>query len=352
MALMTPEDRACFSIEVEDVNWEKYMYDFCWGLQKFVLKEDVPPWEMKSTLKVPHHFGADLQFALEGGSRGLTPVFDAPPTPESIVRNSRVQAQVAKMAEQTGRSVAQIEAEATAKYKKMRARLSMPCIRLFAYVFPKIYRCIYDEILVDKEGIDKLRHVVAKGPVIFLPTHRSYIDFLIISYVTFANRLPVPNIAAAEVFLKMGPLTGLLRGAGAFFLSRGGGMTELDRVILDIYVAALVRSSPMLEFFMEGTRSRSGKTLTPRRGMIEMVLNTVLAGQIPNAYIVPVTINYEKTLEVDAIAHELKGGAKTAESFTGAIKGGMKAMKQNFGSVKVCFGDAVSVQVSRNGTRA
>eukprot|EP01052_Picozoa_sp_SAG31_P073827 SAG31_NODE_32888_length_350_cov_1.215139_1_plen_110_part_10 len=110
-------------------------------------------------------------------------------------------------------------------------------------------------------------------------------------------------------------------------------MTKTHRAVLSAYVAAVVRSSPMLEFFMEGTRSRSGKTLCPRRGMIEMVLQTVLSGEIPNAYIVPVTINYEKTLEVDAIAHELKGGAKTAESLSGAIRGGTKVLRQNFGSV-------------------
>jgi hypothetical protein len=67
LPLMTPEDRQNFVIEVEEVDWEKYMYDFCWGLQRFILKEEVPPWEMKHTLSVPVHFGADLQFSLAGG---------------------------------------------------------------------------------------------------------------------------------------------------------------------------------------------------------------------------------------------------------------------------------------------
>ena len=142
-------------------------------------------------------------------------------------------------------------------------------IRLFAYVFPKIYRKIYDEILVDTRGVEKVREAVVKGPVIFLPTHRSYIDFLIISYVTFANKLPSPHICAAEVFLKMGPITTLFRGAGAFFIKRTGAAgsaresvadakaeDKTYRMLLETYVAGIVRSSPMLEFFLEGTRSR------------------------------------------------------------------------------------------------
>eukprot|EP01051_Picozoa_sp_SAG22_P026274 SAG22_NODE_8208_length_674_cov_2.321739_2_plen_135_part_01 len=96
----------CFSVEIEAVDWEKYMYDFCWGLQKFVLKEDVPPWEMKAVLKVPHHLFADLQFALEGGSHMVTPTFDRPPTAESLCREPKVQAAVRAMAEADGRPVA------------------------------------------------------------------------------------------------------------------------------------------------------------------------------------------------------------------------------------------------------
>lgn len=78
--------------------------------------------------------------------------------------------------------------------------------------------------------------------------------------------------------------------------------------------------------------------------MLGMVTQTVLQRQIPDAYIVPVTINYEKVLEIDSIVHELKGGVKKLESFGGAVTGGIQRLRQNFGSVKVCFGDAVSLQ--------
>ena len=99
--------------------------------------------------------------------------------------------------------------------------------------------------------------------MIFLPNHRSYIDFLIISYITFANRLDSPHIAAGEVFLKMGPITALFRGAGAFFIMRRSD-DPLYRVLLERYVADVIKAHPMLEFFLEGTRSRSGKSLTPK----------------------------------------------------------------------------------------
>ena len=106
--------------------------------------------------------------------------------------------------------------------------------------------------------------------------------------------LPVPHIAAGEVFLKLSVITSLLRRAGAFFILRGSGRDPLYRQILTNYVSAIVRAAPMLEFFMEGTRSRSGKMLHPKIGMLDMVTGTMLQGDVPNAYVVPVTINYER----------------------------------------------------------
>ncbi len=114
-----------------------------------------------------------------------------------------------------------------------------------------------------------------------------------------------------------------LRNAGAFFIKRSGApgsarevVTDKKandktyRMLLETYVAGLVRSAPMLEVFLEGTRSRSGKTLSPKYGMLGMVTQTVLQRQIPDAYIVPVTINYEKVLELGMIVEELKGKPK------------------------------------------
>ena len=78
--------------------------------------------------------------------------------------------------------------------------------------------------------------------------------------------------------------------------------------------------------------------------MIGMVTGAVLRGEIPNARIVPVTLNYEKVLEIDAIVTEQMGQPKKMESFSGAVTGGIRTLKQNFGSVKVCFGEEISIQ--------
>jgi hypothetical protein len=126
VALMTPSDRKCFSVEVESVDWEKYMYDFCWGLQKFVLKEEVPPWEMKNTLKVPHHFGADLQFALEGGYRGKpTPTFDAMPTAASILAAPPVAYEIARQAAAEGVPAAALAKKSEKLFNSMASKLKV-----------------------------------------------------------------------------------------------------------------------------------------------------------------------------------------------------------------------------------
>ena len=78
--------------------------------------------------------------------------------------------------------------------------------------------------------------------------------------------------------------------------------------------------------------------------MLGMVTGAVLRGEIPNARIIPVTLNYEKVLEIDAIVTEQMGIPKKMESFSGAVTGGIRTLKQNFGSVKVCFGEEISIQ--------
>jgi glycerol-3-phosphate O-acyltransferase len=122
---------------------------------------------------------------------------------------------------------------------------------------------LYDGIRVDTRGIERIRSVVAeaKVPVVLVPTHRSYVDFLVISFIFFAYNLPVPFIAADEGFANMTGVSGLLRNSGAFFLKRDGSFQsdELYQVVLTEYVQRLLEDKQTVELFVEGTRSRTGE---------------------------------------------------------------------------------------------
>jgi 1-acyl-sn-glycerol-3-phosphate acyltransferase len=141
-----------------------------------------------------------------------------------------------------------------------------------------------------------------------VPTHRSYIDFIILSYIFFGYGIKCPHIAAAEDFLNMAIIHILLRKSGAFFIRRDQQENRvLYKAIMTEYVTKLLMDKSHLEFFVEGTRSRVGKMLEPKYGILTMVVDAVQAHKIPNAYIVPITINYERVLEGATFPLELLG---------------------------------------------
>ncbi len=105
---------------------------------------------------------------------------------------------------------------------EMRASYNMGVIRVFGWTLHKIFKTIYEKVVVDDSVLSHLKHHDTKldGPLVIVPTHRSYIDFLIVSYIFFAHKIQCPHIAAAEDFLKMAFIPHILRSSGAFFLRR------------------------------------------------------------------------------------------------------------------------------------
>lgn len=197
--------------------------------------------------------------------------------------------------------------------EQMFSQYSMNSIRGFAWFLHKVFRTIYEKVVIDKSSMTKLRNHNEKemGPIILIPTHRSYIDFLIMSYVFFGYGIKVPHIAAAEDFLNMAVVHILLRKSGAFFIKRNLKKHRLlYKAIMTEYISKLLGENHYLEFFIEGTRSRVGKMLSPKYGILSIVAKNVLDGRIPDAQILPITINYEKVLEGESFTYEMMGESK------------------------------------------
>ena len=151
--------------------------------------------------------------------------------------------------------------------------------------------------------------------MVFLPTHKSYIDFLIASYIFYAFKVQCPHVAAAEDFLQMNIVPTILRACGAFFLKRKQYEENLlYKTIFYEYVQRLMMDECNIEFFVEGTRSRTGKIMNPKFGMLGIVVDSVMEGKLPDAKLIPMTINYEKVLEADTYPLELLGENKVKES--------------------------------------
>nr|CAD7464329.1 unnamed protein product [Timema tahoe] len=191
---------------------------------------------------------------------------------------------------------------------------NMVVIRWLGLALIKILKRTCSGLLVS-DSIHRLKARMGTNPVIFAPSHRSYADFILMSYICFHYDLQIPAIAAGMDFHGMWGLGRLLRDCGAFFMRRSFSSDRLYWTVFSEYVNTLVTNNPSsLEFFIEGTRSRSGKTLWPKFGILSMALTPFLSGRIPDITVVPVNISYDRTLEEKLFSYELLGIPKPRET--------------------------------------
>ncbi len=151
-----------------------------------------------------------------------------------------------------------------------------------------------------------------------VPSHRSYFDFLILSWLFYQNYLVPPHIAAREN-MAFGPFGYLFRNMGAFFLRKSFD-DPLYKEVFRAYVAYLVRQGFTQEFFIEGGRSRTGKTLAPRLGMLSWDVDAFLESDRRDLFLVPIAVTYERLVEESGMVDELDGGEKTEESMLGLLR--------------------------------
>jgi glycerol-3-phosphate O-acyltransferase len=191
-------------------------------------------------------------------------------------------------------------------------------------------------------GLEKVAECMKQHPVVLVPCHRSHFDYLILSYLFHANYLSPPHIAAGDN-LSFWPLGPLFRGAGAYFIRRSFEGNELYKAVFRNYLAFLIREGYTQEFFIEGGRSRTGKILTPKLGMLSAIVDAFIAGVRRDLYLVPVSIHYGRVVEEESYGRELVGAEKEKESLLSLLKA-RTLLRQKHGTVYVTFADPISMR--------
>ncbi|MBI1860345.1 MAG: 1-acyl-sn-glycerol-3-phosphate acyltransferase [Deltaproteobacteria bacterium] len=199
------------------------------------------------------------------------------------------------------------------------------------------YRLDYRE-----EELDKLKETLKQKPAVFISAHRSHFDYMVVPYLLFLQDIVTPHIVAG-VNLSFWPVGGLLRRAGAFFIQRSFRGDRLYSTLLKKYVAFLIQNRFNILFFLEGTRSRTGKMLPPTYGMLKMVLETFQNRLCDDIALFPISISYDEVLEQKSYAKELAGGQKEKEGARALIRS-RSVLGRNIGKVYVRLGEAVSAK--------
>lgn len=198
---------------------------------------------------------------------------------------------------------------------------------------------LYDGIEI--HNIDVVTRIAPSQGIVYVPTHRSHIDYLLLSYVLHQQGLTPPHIAAgANLNL---PLVGpLLRRAGAFFLRRSFKGEPLYASVFHEYLHLMLTRGFPLEYFIEGGRSRNGRMLTPKAGILGMTVRSFIREHTRPLVFVPVYIAYEKILEGRSYLREMAGKPKQKESLWGMLKMARR-IKRVFGKVHLNFGEPLSL---------
>lgn len=209
-----------------------------------------------------------------------------------------------------------------------------------------IFKKIFSGISFDLEDFIILRRALKKAPLIFVPAHKSHMDYLIISSMCYRNKIIPPHIVAGAN-LRFFPMGKLFRKSGAFFMRRSFRGLELYTVIFKQYIKTLISEGYPIEFFIEGGRTRTGKLLSPKLGILKYLVEAVDEGYRDDIMFVPVAVNYERVLEETSYSGELKGKEKKKESTLSFVKS-RSLLKRNYGRVHMSMNRPISLAEIRS----
>lgn len=261
-----------------------------------------------------------------------------------VFRSEKVRKIIEHYAQANNCPVKQIEKQVKDIIDEIGLERNLAIVRWCGMAITAIAKRILSGIYVNASSIRRVREQLGRNPVCYLPSHRSYMDFVLMSYICFYYDIEIPGIAAGMDFHAMFGMGTMLRKTGAFFMRRSFSKDELYWDIFREYMYALISVYHIgVEFFIEGTRSRNFKALVPKVGLLSMALLPYFTGEVPDVTIVPVSISYERLLEEQLFVYELLGVPKPKETTKGFFKA-LKIIDERFGRMYLDFGAPISVR--------
>lgn len=263
---------------------------------------------------------------------------------KKIQNDPDVRAEVERLAAREGKPIEVVRRRVDRMVVKIAADLRWNWLMLFERVLTWVFNNIYDGVTVDAQGARMLKRLVKDDPVVLVPSHKSHADYMILSYVLFHQDMQVPIVAAGDN-LSFFPMGYVFRRMGAFFIRRSFRGDVLYALVLERYIRNMIKAGHTVEFFIEGGRSRTGRVLRPKLGILTMVVRSWESGASEDVWLSPISINYEKVIEEKSYIRELEGGKKEKESARSLLKV-LGVLKKRYGRVFVEFAEPISLKTS------
>ena len=254
-----------------------------------------------------------------------------------LLRRRAVRAAVAQEAREKKLTRRQALKTAQRIAEEIAANYSHAFVRFMEHLLTWLWNRLYDGVVFEHSAT--LEEVAEGNEIIYVPCHRSHMDYLLLSYVIYRHGFAIPHIAAG-INLNL-PLVGrFLRKGGAFFIRRSFRGSALYAVVFTSYMAAMMARGHAIEYFIEGGRSRTGRLLQPKTGMISMTVRSFLRHSARPVVFVPVYFGYERIVEGSTYIGELSGQPKQKESVFGLLRT-LPRLRERFGTVHVNLGEPI-----------
>jgi glycerol-3-phosphate O-acyltransferase len=271
-------------------------------------------------------------------------VWGPPLRPRSVIRDAvlsgtEIAAVVRTVAAERRVSETAVWKQAEDAFDEMAANFDGLYFGFLAYLLKRIWPRVFSGLEI--RGLDAVVACLRQHPIVLVPCHRSHIDYLVLSWIFHQHFLSPPHIAAGKN-LSFWPLGPLFRGAGAFFIRRSFEGNPLYKLVFRNYLSFLIREGYTQEFFIEGGRTRTGKMLAPKLGMLSAIVNAFSQGGRDDLYLVPVSIHYGRIVEEESYKRELTGEEKERESLRSLLRA-RSILRQRYGTVHVTFAQPISL---------
>jgi len=258
----------------------------------------------------------------------------------SVLRTRAVRAAVAQEAREKKLTRRQALMQAVRYGEEIAANYSHAFVRFMERLLTRVWNRLYDGVRFGH--VETLEQVARAGcEIIYVPCHRSHMDYLLLSYVIYRHGYAIPHIAAG-VNLNMPILGRFLRKGGAFFIRRSFRGNALYTIVFMKYLAAIMARGHSVEYFIEGGRSRTGRLLQPKTGMLSMTVRSFLRDPERPLVFLPVYFGYERLMEGQTYIGELSGKPKEKESILGLLRV-LPRLRERFGHVHVNLGEPIAL---------
>ena len=260
---------------------------------------------------------------------------------EIVLMDEKVSKKIEAVASSENKELWQVKKQADEYFDEIAADFNMSYVHLFDIGLRWLWKKIFEGIDVNSSALATVREWARKGPLIYVPSHKSHIDYLVLNHVLHINHMHIPRVAAGSN-LAFWPAGYIFRKSGAFFIRRSFRQPALYVEVFSRYIKALLQEGHPLEFFIEGGRSRNGKLVLPKTGFVSILLHARKEGYCKDLVFVPASIVYDRVLEENSYIKEIEGGKKERESLKHVIRA-RRMLKRKYGKVYLQFAQPLSL---------